>query len=210
MKLNQKTEWIVVGVLIAYLAFTPGFQFVRDILSNPIGKAVFLGLVVYVWKYVSAITAVLLLVGYIRCARNNIWEGLAMPAVSCTCPTGFTYDTDMKKCKNDKNELRDPVACICPSGYSFDSVTKECVESSVMTEPIAPTDTTTSSPPPEPTPTTPETAAPAESDAPATSTAPATTPGAAQEAAAAAVATMDMAGVQPSASESFVGGYSRW
>jgi len=210
MKLNQRTELIVVGVLIAYLAFTPGFQFVRDILSNPIGKAAFLALVVYVWKYVSAITAVLLLVGYIRCARNNIWEGLAMPALNCTCPTGFTYDMAMKKCKNDKNELKDPVACTCPSGYSFDSVSKECTEASVMTEPIAPTDTTTSAPPPEPTPTASETAAPAVSEAPATSTAPATTPGAAQEAAAAATATMEMAGVQPSTSESFVGGYSRW
>ena len=74
MKLSQKTEWGIIAVLIAYLAFTPGFQVVKDILATPIGKAIALAGIVYVWKYISAIIAILLLIGYMRCAKNNVWE----------------------------------------------------------------------------------------------------------------------------------------
>jgi len=206
MKLNQRTEWALIVALIAYLAFTPGFQLVRDILSNPVGKAAFLLGIVYVWKKVSAILAVLLALGYMRCAsKGNIWEGLEMPSAVCTCENGFNFDAATKKCVGAKGEVKDPVACTCPSGYSYDSQTKECKQVSEMTEPVA----VPPPPAPEATPSAPETAAPAQDTGVVTSTAPITTPGAAQSMAATTPPTAPPA-TGPMASEGFVGGYSRW
>ena len=202
MKLNQRTEWALIIALIAYLAFTPGFQLIRDILSNPVGKAAALLGIVYVWKKVSAILAVLLALGYLRCAsKGNIWEGLEMPSAVCTCENGFNFDVATKKCVGSKGEIKDPVACTCPSGYTYDSQTKECKQVSEMTEAVPPA--------PEATPSTPETAAPAKDTGVVTSTAPITTPGAAQAMAATAPPAAPPA-TGPAASEGFVGGYSRW
>jgi hypothetical protein len=179
MKLSSRNEWIAIAVLILYLTFTPGFPIVRELLSSSVGKAAFLGAVVYVWKYVSKIIAVLLLVGYIRCASmTGVWEGLEMAATTCTCPAGFTYDSTTKKCKNAAGLMKDPVACTCPSGYTYDITKKECVVSSVMSEPISATPPAVD-------------AMPTDGGAPillapTTSTAPMTTPGAAQEAVGAA------------------------
>jgi hypothetical protein len=212
MKLSRNTELAVVAVLIAYLAFTPGFQVVRDILSNPIGKALFLALIVYVWKSVSAIVAVLLLVGYVRCAsKGNVWEGMAMPPVTCTCEAGFTYNDQLKTCVNDAGDIKDPVACTCPAGYAYDVDSKECMEVSQETEPVSPTEL----PKPagvEAVPAVPESAAPAAPSGPVTSTAPMTTPSAAQEMAAMppAAPSAPAPGPVPSTTESFVGGYSSW
>lgn len=211
MKLSRNIELAIVAVLIAYLAFTPGFQVVRDLLAHPIGKAAALAGIVYVWKYVSAIIALLLLVGYLRCAsKGNVWEGLAMPPVTCTCDAGFTYNDQLKTCMNDAGDSKPPVACTCPAGYAYDTTTKECVEVSQMSEPVGPTEL----PKPsgvEATPTLPDTVAPAASTGPVTSNAPMTTPSATQEMVATAQPAMpDMAGPQPSTTESFVGGYSSW
>lgn len=205
MKLNQRTEWALIIALIAYLAFTPGFQLIRDILSNPVGKAAALLGIVYVWKKVSAILAVLLALGYLRCAsKGNVWEGLEMPSAVCTCENGFNFDAATKKCVGSKGEIKDPVACTCPSGYTYDSQTKECKQVSEMTEAVPP-------PAPEATPSAPATttAAPAKDTGVVTSTAPITTPGAAQAMATTAPpATPPATG--PAASEGFVGGYSKW
>lgn len=206
MKLNQRTEWALIIALIAYLAFTPGFQLIRDILSNPVGKAAALLGIVYVWKKVSAILAVLLALGYLRCAsKGNIWEGLEMPSAVCTCENGFNFDSATKKCVGSKGEIKDPVACTCPSGYTYDSQTKECKQVSEMTEAVPPP----KPPAPEATPSTPETAAPAKDTGVVTSTAPITTPGAAQAMAASAPPAKP-ATTGPAANEGFVGGYSRW
>lgn len=212
MKLSRNTELGIVAVLIAYLAFTPGFQLIRDILSNPIGKALALAGIVYVWKFVSAIVAVLLLVGYVRCAsKGNVWEGLAMPPVTCTCGPGFKYNDQLKTCVNDAGDIKDPAACTCPAGYAYDTDSKECKEVSQTTEPVSPTEL------PKPAgvdavPSTPETAAPAVSSGPVTSTAPMTTPGAAQDMATTAPvpSAAPAPGPTPSTSETFVGGYSSW
>jgi hypothetical protein len=206
MKLNQRTEWALIVALIAYLAFTPGLQLIRDILSNPVGKAAALLGIVYVWKKVSAILAVLLALGYIRCAsKGNVWEGLEMPSAVCTCENGFNFDAATKKCVGSKGEVKDPVACTCPTGYTYDSQTKECKQVSEMTEAVPPPPP----PAPEATASTPETAAPATNTGVVTSTAPITTPGAAQAMASTAPpATPPATG--PAASEGFVGGYSKW
>lgn len=194
MKLQQ--ELLVVGVLIAYLAFTPGFQFIKDVLATPIGRAAALAGIVYVWKRVSALVALLLAIGYMRCVKSTIWEGLEMPSVTCTCETGFTYNATTKKCSNEKGEIKDPLACTCPSGYAYDSVKKECVQASSMSEP---------SPLPTPMPAT-ATEAPAVSKGPVTSTAPMTTP--TPPAPVTAPAPPPTSG--PTPTEGFVGGYSSW
>lgn len=172
MKIPARTEWIAITLLIVYLAFTPGLPIVKDLLSTSVGKAAALAGIVYVWKYVSKIVAVLLLVGYVRCASmTGVWEGLEMAASTCTCLPGFTYDSTTKKCRNPEGLLKDPVACSCPSGYTYDAIKKECIVSSVMSEPITPTPPVDAMPTGGGSPLT---------TGPTTSSAPMTTPGAAQ------------------------------
>lgn len=89
MRLTQTTELALVGILIVYIAFTPGLQVVRNLLSTPVGKAVALGLIVYVWKYVSALIALLLVVSFVRCAsmREGV-DSTLTPPPEMKCPEG--------------------------------------------------------------------------------------------------------------------------
>ena len=101
--LSSRNEWIVVGVLIAYLAFIPSLQIVRDLLATPIGKAAALAAIVYVHKYVSCPVALLLVIAYVRCARSGGLEMFTTPTATvqptCTCPDGYAYDSVSKECK---------------------------------------------------------------------------------------------------------------
>lgn len=100
--LSSRNEWIVVGVLIAYLAFVPSLQIMRDLLATPVGKALGLAGIVYVYKYVSCPAALLLVIAYVRCTGSS-WEGFTTPTMTvqptCTCPDGFAYDSVSKECK---------------------------------------------------------------------------------------------------------------
>ena len=100
--LSSRNEWIVVGVLIAYLAFVPSIQMVREILATSIGKAAALAAIVYVHKYVSCPVALLLVIAYIRCARTSR-EMFTTPTTTVeptvTCPDGYAYDAVSKECK---------------------------------------------------------------------------------------------------------------
>lgn len=187
----MKTKDIVIGALILYIAFTPGFQMMRDILATSIGKVLALGIVVTVWRKYDSLVALLLLVAYLHCGllTRSVSEMFDVPAVACTCPGDMTYDQATNKCKNAKGETKDPIACSCPSGYAYDGVNKKCIQNSEMSEPI-PAVTSEAAPalPADPTKTGP----------------PMTTPGAAQEAAATTTATQ-MAGPTPSTTEKFVG-----
>ena len=111
--LSSRNEWIVIGVLIAYLAFVPSLQIIRDLLSTPVGKALGLAGIVYVHKYISCPVALLLVIAYVRCASANI--------EMFTTPTTTVQPT-----------------ITCPSGYAYDSVTKECKPSSSMSGSIPP------------------------------------------------------------------------
>jgi hypothetical protein len=197
MKLTKTTEWIVIGALIVYIAFTPGFQVMRDMLATPVGRVVGLAAIVYVWKYVSALIAVLLAVAFVRCAgMPSIWERFEeKAAATCTCEDGFSFDSVTKMCKNSAGAIVPPVACTCPTGYSYDATTKECTQTSSMSGPL---------PVPEPEPNATSTPAPAQSTAPMTGTAPMTTPGEAQAMASTAPPPPPMT-TGPAAKESFTG-----
>ena len=100
--LSGRNEMIAVGLLILYLAFVPGLQVIRDLLSTSVGKAAALAGIVYVHKKVSCSLALLLVVGYLRCMMNS-WEGFTTPTSvvqpTCTCPDGYAYDAVSKECK---------------------------------------------------------------------------------------------------------------
>jgi hypothetical protein len=68
MRISQKTEWVLVAVLILYIAFTPGLPVVREFLSSGVGKAVGLAVIIATWKYVSPAVALLLTVNFVRCS----------------------------------------------------------------------------------------------------------------------------------------------
>ena len=208
MKLSRQQELITVGVLIVYLAFTPGFQIIRDILATPIGRVAFLAAIVYVFKFVSASVALLLLVGYMRCVKMNIWEGADDSSMKTSdptvaeykCDTGYTYSPADGKCKDSKGDLKEATV-ICQTGWAYDEATKKCKSASSMTEPVVMT-----VPPPLPS-ATPAmaTAASATTTGSVTSpTMPMTTPSTIPPAAMAAEAAMG--GVQ--SAEGFANSYS--
>jgi hypothetical protein len=109
MRLSTNTELIVLGVLILYIAFTPGFPVVRQFLSTPIGKAVGLAVVVYVWKYVSEPVALLLTVNFIRCAGMR--EYLEMP--KSNCPEGYNLQNNV--CKKEGSPDKPATVCADPN-----------------------------------------------------------------------------------------------
>lgn len=203
MKLSQKTEWIVVAVLIAYIAFMKPLPMIQDALATSVGKAVALAGIVYVWKRVSPIVAVLLAVAFVRCvSMGRVWEMFSGAETSCTCEgTGFTWDAASKKCKDKDGKEGTVKSCVCASGYAWDGGekgTRQCVPSSGTQPPV---------PPPAENHVAEaigskaaDVAAPAVSTGPATSTAPMTTPGAAADMAASAMPMPDSSGgVQPGA-----------
>lgn len=100
MQLSARTEWIAIGAMIVYLAFFPSLPVVRDLLSAPVGKALGLGVVVYVWKYVSKTLGLLLALAVYR--AGGIREGLENAKPKIMCEAGKHYDTDKKACVDDK------------------------------------------------------------------------------------------------------------
>jgi len=72
MKLSQ-TELVVVGLLIAYIAFFshPPPSHIRDFLSSPVGHAVFLLGIVYVTVYKSLIIGIFAGIAYVMTAAST-------------------------------------------------------------------------------------------------------------------------------------------
>ncbi len=203
VKLSQNTEWVVLALLIAYIAFLPPLPMIRDALATSVGKALALGGIVYVWKCVSAPIAILLVIAYMRCAKSNIWEMFSGAESSCTCeqPDIYTWDATTRKCTDKDGKEGTVYSCVCTSGYAWDGGpkgSKQCVPVTDQQPPLPPLAT---NPIAEAVgPKTMESAAPAMSMGPVTSTAPMTTPGAAADMAANAVPPPSaMGGVQPGA-----------
>lgn len=202
MKLTRTTEWAVIAALIAYIAFTPGFKLVKDILATPLGKAAGLAAIVYVWKSVSAIVAILLTIAFLRCAKWNVWEMFSGAESACTCENPQAiWDSQSKTCKDATGNDAGPVkTCTCANGYAWDGGEKgkkECIPVSGTQPPV---------PPPAVSPMTPTPGAPATGGVTAPSVPPMTTPGAAQAALATATAPPSTGGVQPGAGASSVPG----
>ncbi len=147
MRISQKTEWILIAALIAYIAFTPGLQAVRQILSTDIGKALGLAAVVAVWKYVSPVVALLLTVSLLRCASMREYmenPSSSTPPPNTHCPENYMFDNG--QCKNISNGQTIP-ASVCLTGQTWDG--SKCVSGS-SSEPSGPPSTPT--PPPTVTP----------------------------------------------------------
>ena len=202
MKLTRTTEWALIAALIAYIAFTPGFPVVKQVLATPVGKALALAAIVSVWKFVSPIIAILLTISFLRCAKWNVWEMFSGAETACTCENpDAIWDAESKTCKDATGNPAGAVkTCTCANGYAWDGGEKgkkECVPVSGEQPPV---------PPPAVSPMTPPGGAPTTGGITAPSTPPMTTPGAAQEAVAAAPPPPATGGVQPGAGTSSVPG----
>jgi hypothetical protein len=127
MRLSATTEWIVIGVLILYIAFTPGIPMVRQFLSTQVGKAVGLAAVVYVWKYVSEPVALLLTVNFVRCAGMR--EYLDMP--ESHCPSGYTLQNGT--CKSEGKPDKPATVCGDAAKPKWDPVAEKCVAADATT-----------------------------------------------------------------------------
>jgi hypothetical protein len=154
MKLNKTTEWTLIAALAAYIAFMPRIGVVRDFLSSGVGRLAALLLIVYTWKYVNALVAVLLVVAFVRCT-TSVWEGLEGGTPSTDpvevqgkakkegtkCPEETEFDVPTQMCKgNDGVSMVLPIMVACAAGYKPNSEGTRCVK---MTSPPAP-------PPPSP------------------------------------------------------------
>ena len=119
MRLTGTSELVVIGGMIAYIAFTPGFSVVRQFLSTSVGKA--LGLVVFVavWKYVSHPVALLLLVNYVRCSGMREFMDNPPPETAAAlpentyCPEGTLFDNG--QCMNSTTGQAAPATTCLPS-----------------------------------------------------------------------------------------------
>lgn len=87
MRLSTKNEWIAVGLLSLYVAFVPQIPMAREFMATGVGRLAAMASVIFTWKYVSELVAVLLAIIYVRCMLSPIWEGLEMPATTVTPPT---------------------------------------------------------------------------------------------------------------------------
>ena len=101
MRLSQQNEWIAIGALIVYISLVPCPYAMKEFFSSVIGKIVALSTVVYVWKYVSELLAVLVLVAFLRsgAVREYLDASTPPPTVSA-CPPGQMMDTTTNKCKD--------------------------------------------------------------------------------------------------------------
>ena len=129
MRLSQQTEWMVIGVLILYIAFMPSLPVVGNLVGSPVGKAVALAGVVYAWKYVSAPVSLLLLVSVLR-------TGEIREHFTGNCPTGYTPDEVTRQCKNSTGQSIAPV--ICQASQTWDQMTGTCKTADAPSMPPSP------------------------------------------------------------------------
>lgn len=141
MRLSTNTELIVLGVLILYIAFTPGFPIVRQFLSTSVGKAAGLALIVYVWKYVSEPVALLLTVNYVRCAGMR--EGMVVSPPQSYCPAGYNLQNNI--CKKEGFPDKPATSCLDPALPKWDEVAEKCISADSSPTPTPGAVTTTPS-----------------------------------------------------------------
>ncbi len=128
--LSGRNEWLAIAVLIAYVSLVPCPYAMKEFFSSTLGKIVALSAVVYTWKYVSHLVAILVLVAFLRSGaiREFLDEsGMSQPTPQpdYKCPDGFTYQTDKMMCMkgtelrapecNDKSMMWDSTKGVCMS-----------------------------------------------------------------------------------------------
>lgn len=159
MKLTGTKEWIVIGILVLFIAFGSSMGPLRQLLSSPIGKALALGAIIFVWKTVSKPVALLLLVLVLKCGsfRESMTGGP-------NCPTGSQLQEDKTTCKDPTTNKTTP-AILCVEGQTWNQAEGKCEGASASpgsTEGVVPsvlntpTGTTIPGVVPEPPPPTPE------------------------------------------------------
>jgi hypothetical protein len=139
--MKRQVELAILGGLILFMSFTPGFAPVRTLLSTAVGRMVGLVAVVYVFKYVSAPIGLLLAIHFARCSRmGSVWEGVDETLTEmCECDPDFTYNSGTKMCEKMGAESKKPVRCACVPGENWDEATKTCVPKKVESAlPMAP------------------------------------------------------------------------
>lgn len=169
MRLSKTAEYSIIALLVAYSAFTPKAEPVQAFLQSGLGKALALLGVVYVWKTVSPLIAILLTVAFLR-STAGLFEGVdetldkcaGKPNKNCDrLSSGLKYDPTTCKCTDGREPM-------CEGTDVYDSVNKKCGPSQGSVTAGVPTQSDLAL------------AAPIVSS-PTTSTAPMTTPGAAQD-----------------------------
>lgn len=135
MMLTGRNEWIAIAALILYIALIPTPYAVKDLLSTPVGKAVALVGIVYVWKYVSCPVAALLLIAFVRVGGMREYlekeTGMTPPAAMSTdfkCPDEFIYSAEKKSCTKGTETL--PPACN-DATMTWDSAEGKCKSSTI-------------------------------------------------------------------------------
>lgn len=141
--MKRQTEWAILAALILFMSFTPGFAPVRTLLSTAVGRMVALVGIVYVYKFVSPVIALLLAIHFARCSRmGSVWEGvdetLAEPTEMCECDGEFTYNSGTKMCEKAGAEPKKPIRCACIPGEEWDGETKSCKKKTVEAAPPPP------------------------------------------------------------------------
>ncbi len=152
--LTGRNEWLAIGALILWIAFVPCPYAMKEFFATPVGKALALGTVIYVWKYVSCPVAILLLVAFLRSGAMREYldeSGMTPPtaptsatsANEYTCPSEYTYVAEKMMCMKG-NESKNP-ECNDPS-MTWDSMVGKCV-SKPTTSGGPPPDTSSGGPP---------------------------------------------------------------
>lgn len=109
--LTGRNEWIAVGALIVWIALIETPPALKEFLGSTIGKAAALGAVVYTWKCVSQLVAVLLVVALLRsgAVREYADDPSIKPSPECHCEAGYEMDSATKQCK--KGTEMKPAQC---------------------------------------------------------------------------------------------------
>lgn len=135
--MKRQVELAILGGLILFMSFTSGFGPVRAFLSTSVGRAIGLGVVVYVFKYVSPAIGLLLAIHIARCSRmvEGVDETLAEPTEMCECDPDFTYNSGSKMCEKIGAQPKKPAKCTCITGETWDDVEKKCKTKPVTSAP---------------------------------------------------------------------------
>jgi hypothetical protein len=141
MMLTGRNELLAVGALVVYIAFVPCPYVMKQFFSSTVGKAVALGVFVYVFKYVSELVAILLLVNFLRSGgvREYLEAETGMTPSTTQiqdyrCPDQFMYDTAKKTCM--KGTESQPPECLV-AGMTWNSTEGKCAAMSVPSTPPA-------------------------------------------------------------------------